>query len=410
MIDVPGLTQLDTSSGTKDDWTTYAHDYRRTGFEDHQTSVTTANVSQLALRWRIKAVSSGYASPIVAYGAVFVAGLNGDVIALSAKTGKTIWQRTFGKSITMTPTLADGRLFVGTHDNVNDFFAALDARTGKTVWSTPMPSCVRGEPAVVNGVVYEGESCGDPPGCHVGGIDGLDENSGAVLFSWKTNSVPNNGGGQWSPISYDGSVLYFGTGNVCTAKAQTADAVVAMNPMGARRWAFQPVNPIEDDDFGGGEMINNGQVFVTGKNGYLYDLDASSGTSIWSTYLGSIDGYGPIGTPTTDGTLIVTSIGYLSDPTKTSGPPLGGIAGVDSHGNIRWTINTLYSVPGYAAIANGIAFADLDSTIDAIDLATGTRLWTYPALAKFYASPVVVPSGLYAVDDSGNVYAFTLPA
>jgi outer membrane protein assembly factor BamB len=310
----------------------------------------------------------------------------------------------------MTPTLADGKLFVGTHSQASDVFVAIDETTGAKIWQTPMASCVRGEPLVLNGVVYEGESCGDPPGCHDGGLDAFDENTGALLWSWKTTTQPNNGGGQWSPISYDGTNIYFGTGNVCKTKEGTSDAVIALSPSGTLRWSFQRANPISDDDFGGGPMLNNGQIFVDGKDGMLYDIDAASGQQIWSANLGSAAGYGPIGTPTTDGNVLISSRGFLSDPTKTSGPPGGGLVGLDAHGNLKWTLATLNDIPGYAAIANGIAFADLDATVDAIDTSNGKRLWSYQTLGGLYASPALVPSGLYTVDNLGNVYAFSLPS
>jgi outer membrane protein assembly factor BamB len=64
---------------------------------------------------------------------------------------------------------------------------------------------------------------------------------------------------------------------------------------------------------------------------------------------------------------------------------------------------------GYVAINNGLAFAGFDDSAGALDIGTGSVLWTAPTSDLVVASPVVVPSGVYAADESGNVYAFTLP-
>ena len=411
----PGLSlPAPPATGTPaDDWTTFAHDFRRTAYQSQSVGVSKQNVGALTLRWKVNVGGSVDSSPLVAGGLVYIASLGGTVSALDVESGSTAWQQSLaGRAIAMTPTLADGKLFVGTHSFNGDTFAALDAATGKIVWNVPVggSGCIRGEPVVTGGRVFEGVSCGDPPGCNQGGVNAYDENTGAVIFSWKTTSAAGNGGGQWSPISYDGQRLYFGTGNVCSVKSTTSDAVVAMQPNGTTIWSYPPVDPIRDDDFGGGPLLNNGQVFAAGKNGYLYDLDAATGALIWSLQLGQVDGYGPIGTPTTDGSMLVISSGYASDPTKTAGAPGGGLDGVTPGGALVWRIPTRYPVFGYAAIANGIAFADLDSTIAAVDVTTGSRLWSYAASATFYASPAVVPSGLYSVDLNGNVYAFSWPA
>ena len=60
-------------------------------------------------------------------------------------------------------------------------------------------------------------------------------------------------------------------------------------------------------------------------------------------------------------------------------------------------------------IVNGMAFAGLDKNLKALNLENGKPLWTFPTGGYLDASPIVVPSGIYAADDAGNVYAFSLP-
>jgi polyvinyl alcohol dehydrogenase (cytochrome) len=390
------------------DWPTFAHDYARSGYQPERLAIAKSTAASLKLRWTKNLGTLIKPSPIIGGGLLYIGGDDGIMYALDARSGKLVWKRPLGAPIQMTPTLANGKLFVGTH-TVPSIFAALDAATGKILWRTPLHGCVRSEPVVANGLVFEGESCGDPGLCYNGGMRAFDEQTGAIRWRRNVTAVPKNGGAQWSPVSYDGRRLYFGTGNICKTASPLGDALVAISPSGKIEWSFQAANPLSDDDFGGGAMLNNGQIFVPNKNGVLYDFDAASGKILWQKQIGFVDGYGSAGTPTTDGSIVIVSSGYRSDPTMTKDPPGGGLMGIDANGKTRWTILTQNDVFGYAAICNGIAFAGLDTNLAALDASTGAVLWKYPAKALMYASPAIVRSGLYSADMAGNVYAFSLP-
>ncbi len=123
----------------------------------------------------------------------------------------------------------------------------------------------------------------------------------------------------------------------------------------------------------------------------------------------TLDGYGGIGTPSTDGAMIVASAGYRKDPTKTTSTPGGQLFGFDRDGNERWNVVTQNPVFGLASITNGVVFTPLDNALTALDLRSGAKLWSYALTSSAYASPAVVPSGVYEADDAGEVYAFALP-
>lgn len=65
------------------------------------------------------------------YGRVFAATAFGEVVALDAATGETLWVQTIGAPLRAAPTVADGRLFVIAFDNR---LFALDARDGAILW------------------------------------------------------------------------------------------------------------------------------------------------------------------------------------------------------------------------------------------------------------------------------------
>lgn len=219
----------------------------------------------------------------------------------------------------------------------------------------------------------------------------------------------------WSPITYDGQNLYAGTGNTCVNPVATANSIVKLSPSGSLIWNLSTVNPpaavnpLSDDDFGGGETLDGSTLYATNKNGLIYALDASSGRIEWTHQLGVIDGYGGIGTPVVAANTIIASAGFRSDPAVSSTPG-GLLVGMDRQGNALWQIQTQQAIPGYVAVAGGVAYASLDNQVVALDPSSGSALWRFTAADNFYASPAVVPSGIYDVDKSGNVYAFGLAA
>jgi outer membrane protein assembly factor BamB len=165
---------------------------------------------------------------------------------------------------------------------------------------------------------------------------------------------------------------------------------------------------VEDSDVGGGVVLDGERAHVAGKSGYLYDLDTRSGEIVrridlapWARNGGSI------GTPTGDGTVLVVSGGEKSDPARPSAPGCV-ITAFDKAGRALYHMETDNPVTGYAAFVPGVGFIVLDRQLVAFDARKGDVLWESPLGDLGYASPVVVPSGLYAVNNVGDVFAFEL--
>lgn len=392
-----------------DDWTTFAHDQMRTGFQPQQTGISSGNVGSLALRWSAQLGESATASPLVANGTVYVAGRSGTVRAFDSGSGKTLWSTNVGGPVTMTPALADGLLFVGTH-GLPGTLQALDAATGAKRWVATLPGAVRSEPVVLDGVVYTGDASGDPPTCNHGGIHGFGETTGAPVMSWFDDTKPNDGGAVWSPISTDGTALYFGTGNTCSPGVSFANSEVKLTTGGEVLWSYNAANVLADDDVGTASMLLGNDAIAADKNGTLYDFDRTSGRIVWSTKLGMLDGYGPVGSASSYGQTIVEDDGYINDPTEKTVDPQAYIFGLTRSGTVLWKIEVNDEVRGNIPINNGVAYAGANRSVMALDIRSGAKLWSYPVPNDTYASPAIVPSGLYFVDTGGVVYAFGLPS
>jgi outer membrane protein assembly factor BamB len=390
-----------------DCWFTFMHDVARSGLQTSQTGVNSATVANLTIRWSYLIDEPTTASPIVANGVVYVATGAGSVIAFDAGTGTPIWRQQLGGPITMTPVFDSGLLFVATHTPPAQFFA-LEATTGTIVWQQSLVGAERGAPLTLNGVVYVPVSGGDPGMCHQGGIYSFQELTGVPGWQWVVNSIPNDGGSVWSPVSYDGKNLVFGTGNTCTPGVANANTVVQLSPAGEQNWTTPAqVSSYVDDDFGGAALIMPGRVIAAGKNGMLYSLNDQTGAIEWAVRQTSIDGDGSIGSPATNGSIIIAPSGFLTDPNT---DPSAFVGGYDLNGNLLWQVPTHDYVPGGAAITNDVAFVSIDDSVVALDVSSGEQLWSFPSPFDefFYASPAVVSSGVYAVDSIGAVYALSL--
>jgi outer membrane protein assembly factor BamB len=420
-----------------DNWSSFAGDYADRGDGAAAATVLTSqNVGKLQLRWTRALNEAAYSSPVIYNGTlIFVTHTTGTVYALDSTTGNILWSKTLGGQVRMTPTIADGMVFVGTHlftspspgvyyPAPSDLYA-LDLKTGTQVWKAHVGGTIRASVVVANGKVFAGIAGGDGPTCLHGGVVAVDEFTGAPVWSWYVDPNSGKGGSVWSPLAYDGSHLIFGTGNTCEGPVSTANGVVALNLNGTLAWNLVSANSLTDDDTGGGATLHNGTAYIINKNGTLYAINEYTGSLQWTKYLGASDGNGGIATPSTDGSTIFIATGTPAASPKAvtaaekffrrpmtnvpTGSPQGALYALDMMGGVKWSVQSQAKMASYVTIVGNIAFADIDDKIEALDVATGQVLWSHSAGALINAGPVVVPSGVYTVDSNGNIYAFGLP-
>jgi outer membrane protein assembly factor BamB len=471
-----GVTKITQDVGVNlvDDWVMFAHDAQRTGFETMPTGINTITASQLTKAW-VTSPDNGAcatianaavnftdeAAPVVWGGFVFYANTCGAVYALNRATGATVWSKeltsgtdvsgvygtpmidtSLGVPMLLVPvwgyggTNCPGASCVPAHGG---FLAALNAQTGQIIWeTTPLTAGqIRGEPLAINGTVYVGISGGDSDTGYVnGGMMAINETTGTQTGFFQVAPGPpgtGDGGGSWSPISYDGTSIYFGTGNTQHNDGDW-DSVVKLNPAtmsAAASDVFKTWNGNTDEDVGGGQLIWKNNIYFTGKSGNYYGFPLSAfaaGTPLFSVLINTYStpaGNGGIGTPTTDGNVISTVSGYNSFAPTSSDldlfPVGSGTKTCTVKSNSSTTSTTANSVL-FSSIAwvNGVGFMGMDNGVY-----PGTKpefrgfdencniKWSAneaDVLGFFYAGPAVAQSGVYAVDNVGNVYAWKLPA
>jgi alcohol dehydrogenase (cytochrome c) len=207
--------------------------------------IDTTNVKDLKPAWIFQTGEYSdalQATPIVVDGVMYISTNNSQVFALNAVTGDLIWHFEYpalnldGANYVLFSAqnrgvaVADGKVFLGTHDN---YLVAMDAATGQELWKVNIDNasqcgCApRGAPLVAGDIVIIGGSGGD--GAHRGYLTAFNIDNGRLAWrwytipaagekgneTWKGESWKYGGGANWMTGSYDPelNLIYWGTGN-----------------------------------------------------------------------------------------------------------------------------------------------------------------------------------------------------
>ncbi len=137
-----------------------------------------------------------YSTPAVAWGRVYLGGLDGRVYSYVEKTGELAWSHSTGAEVYPSPAVADTphsppTVYIGSQDK---HFYALDARTGEVRWEHPVNGVVLGSSSVVGETVY---------------VAMIGPNLGTLGYNVKNGKkVFQNDQGEYNPVISDGKKIY----------------------------------------------------------------------------------------------------------------------------------------------------------------------------------------------------------
>jgi alcohol dehydrogenase (cytochrome c)/quinohemoprotein ethanol dehydrogenase len=329
-----GVTDAMIASAPEGEWLTYGGDYAEQRFS-RLTSITDQNVGQLGLAWSydLETARGQEATPLMHDGVLYVTTAWSLVKAFDAKTGALKWSydpkvpretlvRVCCDAVNRGVALYGDKVYVAALDGR---LIALEQKTGKVVFEkTVVPNqtdyASTGAPRIVKGKVLIGSAGAEYKAR--GYLAAYDWQTGEEL--WKFHTVPGNpadgfeneamenaakswagswwelggGGTVWDSITYDPAtnLVYFGTGNAepwnPAANGREGDSlytssIVAVNAdTGEYAWHFQET-PEDRWDFDSDAQITVADLPIDGKqrhvvmhapkNGYFYVLDAKTG-------------------------------------------------------------------------------------------------------------------------------------
>jgi outer membrane protein assembly factor BamB len=303
-------------------WSTYQHDYQRTGY-----STGTAPLSNDTL-WVNHDAQGAFASPIVADGKVFVYS-GGYTYAIDALTGSTLWKVSSSIGVQPELTYYNGSIIQGTRSSGLEI---IDAETGSSsfIHASNSLSAGGGAPIVDDkGVVYFGENHLQRP-----------PNSSASTFFafyltnrtklWEFSLAADEQIISSAAATVDERIIIFSAQNgLHTLNASN----------GQQLWTFSSSSGA---GISGVSVGNGGLVFAEGADGYVYALNQQTGRVIWRTQVAS--SIGNVNSPAVgDGELFV-SAGYK-------------LYALDSEtGVIVWS-SSLDELRSSPTVSNGLVFA-----------------------------------------------------
>jgi len=422
-----------------DDWPTYLGDITRNSANYQETTLSSANATNLTELWRL---ANGYiqSEPVESKGVVYVGAYNGNEYAINASTGNRIWKTYIGQvdspncaggtgaGLTSSATVTGGTVYAGggniTGDLVNGTtgWYALNATTGAIEWSVPIGRINLGgynwaSPLLADGYAYVGNAsmCDEP--LVWGGVYQVNLTTHKIVNFFNTTVGDGNeiGASVWGSPTYDAgnNTVFFTTGNpLHGATSLYSEGVVAVNattlaPLGV--WQVPANQAIYDSDFGTTPdyfHLSNGTPIVVAenKNGYTYALDAKDLTAgpIWEddiTNLHNPQNVAPL----------AWAAGLLYDgngPTRVGGVNYTGAveAIYPNNGTFKWQRGMpgdVYAAPAYA---NGILAVTAGYTLEVLNASRGTLLWSWNCTHIFSSAPSIADGRIYA--GCNGTYAF----
>lgn len=492
----PAAQDFTKTNGDSANWILTAKDYSNDRYVD-KTSITPDNVKNLKPVWTFKIDDNGpmEATPLIWHGTAYVTSAHDHVYAIDVKTGKLKWEfkdnpHVIAFAANRGVALLDGKVYIATLDG---HLVALNADTGDKIFdvvsvadttnsfytSAPLPYY---NPTTGKTVLLLGVANGDWGG--IGNISAFDPKDGHRIWqfdtvpgvgqpghsTWSGDSWKQGGAAVWTAmaINPETGVLYANAGNpqpdfngpARLGKNLYSDSLLALNISGAKPklvWYHQfishdthdwdPVMPpvlftgnvhgqsmplVADGDKAGnfwllnsqtGDVVN--QLSVSMQYGQNTDPSLKGNYACPNTN-GGVEYNGGSYDPQTNMIYLPSSneCGFWKSTKKVVyiagqfflggafptfvGPNTGQLNAIDVNtGVFAWRHPEKLPMAGGAlSTSTGLVFTGLlDNEFAAFDAKTGDKLWSYDT-----GSPIIAPPVLFTQDGTDYVAVGSGPA
>jgi outer membrane protein assembly factor BamB len=207
-------------------------------------------------------------APVYHRGMVFLAELDGDLIALDADTGKQVWKRDLHAHLESSPIAIGARLYLG-DDKTN--VVAARVSDGKVLWQFNSPGAIKASPSYHDGRLYVAD--------YQGSMYCLDAGTGKPIWRTNTTKAPPYGSGGF----FSSPAIAFGR----VYAARDDGTVFAFDlDQGKVTWSF----PTGGDVYGSPALAQAPgtppSVYIGAENGAFYALAADDGKPRWRYEVG----------------------------------------------------------------------------------------------------------------------------
>lgn len=370
----------------KQEWTMFM------GSATHNTIADDEPDPPFAYEW---AYSTGgwidFASPIIAEGKVFIASKRQDdttlprIFALNAKTGALVWQLEMESPVEHSLAYAKGKIFAVCQDGT---VLAVSASSGKILWQQQLGSrnarWIYSAPALKDNVLYAGNAAW---------LSAINCNSGEILWT-------NKFGVDWisayaSPAVTKNKVIM---GSMWQEhKGERCSLYAIRREPGEVEWAVKSVG------FHSSPTMAQGKVYVVDTNGKVYEINSENGEIIWQEQLD--EGWACTTPAIKDNCLIVGSgQGRISSYNLETKQLLWETSTCDSLFNMSPYFLDFQGLVSSPTIAeNRIYIGDAHGNLKVFDF-EGRSCWQHNFGVPIISTPAVSGNCLFVCTITGNVY------
>lgn len=343
--------------------------------------------------WYVAPGTGNLSHPAVAAGRVYVGSEEGFVNAYDTASGAPAWSSPVQGAVASCPAISSGGLYIGTKDKR---FYRLEASDGSATLNISVDGAVDSSPAVSGQTVVFGSSAG---------LTAINGTSGALLWNYAVpggvGSSPAISRGRAYIGTASGAIMAFGSRH--TAKIQSAGPTPV--PQGGNvsfngsspdcipityQWRSSLDGPMS------GKAMFKVSTMTLGIHLVSFRIQDENWT--WSDWdSATIE--------------VVPSVDWpmFKKDTSHRGFSEGEAPATNT---IVWNTDVLGQAYASPVVYRGMVFIgtrdpnEVDSTFYALDVDTGTKIWSYPSTNSIWGTAACADGLVFVVDTAGNVIAF----
>jgi outer membrane protein assembly factor BamB len=270
-------TQAEQPVSGVTDWPLYGLNEERTRYLD-----APGVKPPFSIRWRFKGGHLLEYSPILVGGQLFGINNNGQAFAIKTSTGKARWKQQIAHLNASAPSYSDGNLYYSNLEPGQ--VVALAAYDGHTIWKHPLPGRTESSPLIVGKRVYVG--------CECNTVYALDKQTGKTIWERHVNGAVK------AAPAYSNGTIYIGDYSGEMTAIRAADGSIKWQT-GSQGASFGRTG-----QFYATAAVAFGRVYAGNTDGRMYSFDQQTGRLAWShstsnyVYAGAVAAQTPDTPPT----------------------------------------------------------------------------------------------------------------